>query len=204
MTTWIVLRAAGIGAYLMLFMSVAWGLVSTTALFGKRWSKVSTNQIHQFMSTAGLLLLAVHLGGLMLDSFAPFKLLDLLLPFRNAYRPVAVTFGIVAMYGTVLILGTSWIRKKLSTKFWRVIHLLAVPMFTAAMVHGIFAGTDTARPWMFWTYVGTGALTVFLVLVRGLTAGFRPERAPRPERAGPAPLPIEPAEPERAAEPVAV
>lgn len=204
MTTWIVLRAAGIGAYLMLFMSVAWGLVSTTALFGKRWSKVSTNQIHQFMSTAGLLLLAVHLGGLMLDSFAPFKPLDLLLPFRNAYRPIAVTFGIVAMYGTVLILTTSWIRKKLSSKSWRVIHLLAVPMFTVAMLHGIFAGADTARPWMFWTYVGTGALTVFLVLVRGLTAGFRPERAPRPEHARPARPPVEPVEPERAAEPAVV
>ena len=30
-TTWILLRAAGMGAYVMLFLSVAWGLVATTA-----------------------------------------------------------------------------------------------------------------------------------------------------------------------------
>ena len=39
MTTWIVLRAAGIGAYLMLFFSVAFGLVATSAPFGKRIAK---------------------------------------------------------------------------------------------------------------------------------------------------------------------
>jgi DMSO/TMAO reductase YedYZ heme-binding membrane subunit len=141
---------------------------------------------------------------LVLDEFAPFKPLDLLLPFRNSYRPEAVTLGIVAMYGTVLILTTSWIRKKMSTRFWRAIHLLAVPMFTIAMLHGIFAGTDTGRPWMFFTYIGTGAITVFLVLVRGLTAGFRPERAPRPEHARAAAPVVEMAEPDRETESVGV
>ena len=39
MTMWVILRAAGIGAYLMVFLSVAWGLVSTTGAFGGRISK---------------------------------------------------------------------------------------------------------------------------------------------------------------------
>jgi hypothetical protein len=45
----------------------------------------------------------------------------------------------------------------------------------------VFAGTDTVRPAMWWTYVATGLIVVFLLVVRGLTAGYRPERAPRPE-----------------------
>ena len=57
-TTWIVLRAAGIGAYLMLFFSVAWGLASTTSVFGKRISKASMTTVHQFTATCGLFLLA--------------------------------------------------------------------------------------------------------------------------------------------------
>ncbi|HZD80555.1 MAG TPA: hypothetical protein VE646_11025, partial [Actinomycetota bacterium] len=65
----------------------------------------------------------------------------------------------------------------------------AVPAFTLAMVHGVFAGTDTARPWMWWTYLATGLIALFLVLVRGLTAGERPQRAPRPAHAPARPAP---------------
>ncbi|MGZ8636773.1 MAG: hypothetical protein ACXWX2_07355, partial [Actinomycetota bacterium] len=39
-----------------------------------------------------------------------------------------------------------------------------------------------------WTYLATGLVVVFLLVVRALTAGYRPERAARPERA-PRPAP---------------
>ena len=38
MTTWIILRAAGIGAYVMLFLSVSWCLIATSGALGKRVS----------------------------------------------------------------------------------------------------------------------------------------------------------------------
>ena len=43
-------------------------------------------------------------------------------------------------------------------------HLLAVPMFTLALAHGVFAGTDTERPWMFVLYAVTGLVVVFLTI----------------------------------------
>ncbi|HVD68147.1 MAG TPA: hypothetical protein VNF25_05590, partial [Actinomycetota bacterium] len=46
--------------------------------------------------------------------------------------------------------------------------------------HGIFAGTDTNRPWMAAMYAITGLSVVFLTIVRGLTYGYRPPRAKRP------------------------
>ncbi len=183
MTTWIILRAAGIGAYLMLFLSVAWGLVATTGTLSKRVSKASATVVHQFMSTTGLLLLAVHIGLLLVDSFMPFHPLDLLIPMRSTFKPVAVAFGIIAMYAMVMVLVTSWTKKYMGTKWWRRLHLASAPTFTLALAHGIFAGTDTVRPWMWWMYVVTGTVVLFLVAVRGLTAGFRPERAPRPAHA---------------------
>lgn len=53
------------------------------------------------------------------------------------------------------------------------------------MVHGIFTGSDTIRSWMWWMYVSTGGAVLFLVVVRGLTLGLRPERRthPTPARA---------------------
>jgi sulfoxide reductase heme-binding subunit YedZ len=189
--TWIVLRAAGVGSYLMLFLSVNWGLIATTSLITKRVSKPTSTLFHQFVSTVAFVLLLVHLGGLLVDRFMPFGPLDLLIPMRAEFRPVAVGLGVVAMYATTIVLVSSWVRKRLSTKLWRGLHLLAVPALTLALVHGVFAGTDTTRPWMWPIYAVTGLVTLFLVLVRGLTHGHRPPRAPRPDHhAQPAVAPV--------------
>jgi len=121
------------------------------------------------------------------DRFVPFGLSDLFVPLKSAFRPISVAFGIVAMYGMVIVLVSSWVRKRLGTVWWRRLHLLAVPMFTLTLLHGLFAGSDSARPWMFAIYVVTGLITLFLVIVRGLTVGFRPTRdvKERVERAVP-------------------
>lgn len=183
MTNWNVLRAAGIGSYVMLFLSVSWGLAATTTPFGKRISKPSAALVHQFMSTCGLFLLAIHLGALLIDGFMPFGIADLFVPMSSTYRPVGITLGIVAMYAMVIVVVTSWLRKPMGTKWWRRFHVLAIPTFTLSLLHGLFSGTDGARPVMWWTYVATGLIVVFLVVVRALTIGLRPERKAPPAHA---------------------
>lgn len=175
--TWLLTRSAGVGAYLMLYLAVAWGLLATTSLVTKRVSKRSSTAFHGFVASAGLLLLALHLVGLLLDRFVRFDTLDLLVPYRASYRPFALTLGIVAMYATAIVLATSWARKLMRPALWRAIHLAAVPAFAMALLHGVLAGSDSARAGMailFWT---TGFSVLFLVIVRGLTA--RPPRARR-------------------------
>lgn len=180
MTTWNVLRAAGIGAYVMLFLSVCWGLVATTTPFGKLVSKPTATLVHQFMSTSGLALLAVHLGGLVLDRYEPFTLRQLFVPMAATYRPLPVALGIVAMYLLVVIIVASWLRKQIGTAWWRRTHVFAVPTFALALAHGLLTGTDTRRPAMWWTYVATALIVVFLVLVRAFTVGLRPQRRTLP------------------------
>jgi DMSO/TMAO reductase YedYZ heme-binding membrane subunit len=80
----------------------------------------------------------------------------------------------------VTVIALSWLRRRIGTTWWRRSHLLSVPAFILALAHGIFAGTDSARPAMWWIYVGTGLVVLFLLVVRGLTAGYRPERRSRP------------------------
>ena len=176
MTTWIILRAAGIGAYLVLFFSVAFGLVGTSAPFGKRIAKQSAILIHQFMSTVGLVLLGMHIGGLLLDQYIHFGPTQVLVPGTSSYRPVGVAIGIVGMYSMVLVAASSWFRKHYSAKVWRALHMAAVPAFVLSMLHGVFAGADSARPWMYLIYVTTATIVVFLLVLRGLTVGLRPVR----------------------------
>ena len=172
--TWLLIRSAGLGAYLMLFLAVAWGLLATTSLVTSRVSKRSSTLFHGFVASAGLLLLVLHLIGLLLDRSVGFDVLDLIVPYRSSFRPFALTLGIVAMFATVAVLASSWTRKVLRPSLWRAIHLLAVPAFSAALLHGVLAGSDSARAGVTWLYWITGATVLFLVVVRGLTA-----RAPR-------------------------
>ena len=170
MTTWNLLRAAGIGSYLMLFASVAWGLFGTTTLWGRLAAKASATAIHQFFSTVGMLLLAAHMALLGIDPWMPFDLGELFIPGRSTYRPLGVGLGIVAMYLAAIVIASSWVRKGIGPRVWRALHLLSVPMFSLMMLHGILAGTDTRRPWMWGMYLATATAIVFLLVLRGLTA----------------------------------
>jgi methionine sulfoxide reductase heme-binding subunit len=183
--TWLLARSAGIGAYLMLYLSVAWGLLSTTSLVTSRISKRSSIAFHGTVASAGLALLSLHLVALLLDAYVPFDVLDLVVPARATYRPFATGLGVVAMYGMVVVLATSWARKPLRPAVWRAIHLLAVPAFALALLHGILAGSDAARAGMSIVYWSTGSSVLFLVIVRGLTA--RPPRSARTPSPRPAP-----------------
>ena len=102
---------------------------------------------------------------------------EVLVPGASSYRPIAVALGIIGMYGTVLVLVSSWVRRHYSPKVWRALHIAAVPAFILAMLHGIFAGADTTRRWMFLMYMLTASVVVFLLILRGLTVGLRPARA---------------------------
>ena len=176
MIMWNIIRAAGIGAYLMLWASVTWGLVATTSLFGKRVPKATSVALHQAFSTLGIVLLVTHLGVLLADSFMPFSWLDLLIPLRATYRPVGVALGIGAMMLMALVLLTSWFRKQVKPTWWRRFHALSVPAFSLALAHGFMTGTDSPRPTMFWFYLATTAILLFVVLLRAMTAGLRAAR----------------------------
>jgi predicted ferric reductase len=197
MSTWILIRASGIGAYLALFAAVAWGLIATTSFFSSRLVKSASILIHQVLGSVALALLAIHLTGLVLDRFVRFEVLDLFVPFRTDIRPLGVAFGIVAMYASVIVLASSWVRKRIPLTWWRRLHVLAAPAFAMTLIHGMVVGTDTTKGWLWWTYVGTALALVFLLLVRALTGGARSPGRPSREGAPP-PSRSRPPAPERA------
>ena len=176
MTTWILLRAAGIGAYVALFLSVAWGLLASASLTPRRISKPAANLFHAAVASTGLALLGLHVALLLVDRFVRFDVVDVLVPMASPYRPLAVALGVVAMYAMVAIMVTSWVRKRVGSLWWRRVHLLAVPTFGITMLHGLLSGTDSGQAWTLALYGATSLIVIFLVVARGLTARSRPAR----------------------------
>jgi hypothetical protein len=80
------------------------------------------------------------------------------------------------MYAMVMVLVSSWVRRRYSSQLWRRLHMAAAPAFALALLHGVFAGADATRRWMYLTYVVTGSIVAFLLLLRGLQVGSKPAR----------------------------
>jgi predicted ferric reductase len=67
-------------------------------------------------------LVALHLLSLFLDPLIPFSLLNFSLPIAEPYRPFAVDLGVFWLYGLVIVLLSSWLRRYIKYASWRTLH----------------------------------------------------------------------------------
>ena len=97
---WYAARASGVAAYVVLSIVVSLGLALGGKAQNRRWPRFSVEDIHRF---GGLLvgsLIGVHVLAIAADSFLPFSLTQLIVPFTSSYRPFWTGLGICAKTGT--------------------------------------------------------------------------------------------------------
>ncbi len=179
-TMWYLTRATAVAAYVLLSCAVTLGLLQSLGRIARERLSWVTDELHQFIASMALLLVAGHLTTLLLDPFLPFTLANLFVPAHEPYRSSAVNVGVMALYLMVVVLGSSWLRQRIPHSLWRAIHYLGILLFVLVTIHGWLAGSDASEPWMRAIYGGSTAAVVFLVLMR-LTV--RPEPAGSPGKA---------------------
>jgi methionine sulfoxide reductase heme-binding subunit len=161
--TWIVTRASGLVAYLLLWLSTAWGLAVSSRILEGKLHGAYTYDFHQFISLLSIGFLAIHLITLLLDSYTPYSLAQVLVPFLSTYRPLWVAVGILAFYLVLLVTITFYIRDRIGQAVFRAIHTLSLLAFVGAAVHGLLAGTDAPLAIVKLMYAGTFLSVVFLM-----------------------------------------
>src|SRR5206468_2316043 len=85
---WYAARASGIAAYVILSTVVSLGLTLGGKAQNTRWPRFSVEDIHRF---GGLLvgsLITIHVATIAMDSYLPFSIGQLLVPFIATYRPI--------------------------------------------------------------------------------------------------------------------
>jgi predicted ferric reductase len=175
---WNLARVAGLTAYLALTAVVALGmLVSTGAL--DRWiARARCLDLHRFLSSVMLALVATHGLAFIGDRVASFDVLDVLVPFLAPYRPVAVGIGVLATYLLLVVHGSATLRARLGQRAFHALHALSFPAFWLITAHGILAGSDAHRAGMRAVYLVCSGLVLALTLVRlgelALPRGGRP------------------------------
>ena len=163
---WYFSRAAGISAYLALTLSVVWGLLLSTSLADGWIARGRSVELHKWISALALGLITAHAFLLVGDPFIRYDLVDVLLPFDSEYRPMPVALGVLSAYGTVVVLGSFWLRRLVGQRTWRALHTLAFPTFGLVTLHGMLAGSDSATPWMRLMYLFSSTIVLLLVTYR--------------------------------------
>jgi predicted ferric reductase len=182
-TLWYVTRACAVAAYVLLAVSVALGTLRAIARRTGEHLSWLADELHQFIATLAGVLIAAHLVTLVLDTYKPFTVANILLPLDEPYRPFAVVLGVYAFYGMVVLLFSSWLRRRVPHRFWRAIHYLSFLTFALITAHGLLAGSDAQEAWMRGLYAWAAGSVCFAMLVRFVFS--RPPKAARAEAVAP-------------------
>jgi DMSO/TMAO reductase YedYZ heme-binding membrane subunit len=119
----------------------------------------------------------VHVVAIIADNYTSFGLVDVLVPFASAWKPIPVALGIVGMYILVTVEITSLLQRHLPRTVWRQIHLASYGLFGFATLHALSAGTDVRSVLVGGLAIGIGAAAALFALLSWV---WRAE--PRPNR----------------------
>jgi methionine sulfoxide reductase heme-binding subunit len=176
-TFWILARATGLTAYVLLTLSVIAGLVVKSRPFGRALKTASVVDTHKFLSLLALGAIGLHGLALTLDKTVRIGLGALLVPGLSGYRPLATGLGVVAAELAGLIVVSFPLRKRIGARTWRRLHWATYSVFALATAHGLAAGTDSSQPWVFGLYLGAVFAVVGATGWRALARPIRPEGA---------------------------
>ena len=161
---WYVARASGLMAWALLSVSVVAGLLMSMRLARggvRRWIQ----GFHEFLGALAVMFTAIHLVAVFSASLR-VGVVQLLVPFTKPDKPVAQGCGVIACYLLIAVMATSWVRVLLPWRWWRRVHLLALPLWAVATAHTVLAGSDVTNPVTYWAGLAVTEVVVFLAVLR--------------------------------------
>jgi predicted ferric reductase len=161
---WYITRSAGIVAYLLLWLSMVWGLAVPSKIISPVLDQGYTFDFHQFISLLSIGFALLHIIVLTFDRYLPYSTVQILIPFLSPYRPLWVGIGVISFYIIALVTVTFYLRSRIGMKAFRAIHVLSLLGYLGITLHGLYAGTDSPLLSMQLLYRGTGLVVIFLTI----------------------------------------
>lgn len=168
---WYLTRGTGTITLVLLTLSVALGVANVRRLRTERVPRFVLDAVHRNVSLLAMAFLLVHVVTSLLDGFAPIRLLDVVIPFGSAYRPLWLGLGTVAFDLMLAVVITSLLRRRFGYRAWRATHWAAYASWPVALLHGLGTGSDTKAGWML-VAVGGCVIVMVVAVVARATAGW--------------------------------
>ena len=101
--------------------------------------KINVYNLHNWTAYIALLLVLLHPTLLLFDPATKFKFIDIIFPINAPHQKLFVAFGTLSMFAiiTVLITTQKVVKKKMSFRTWKNIHLISYCTALLFIVHGI-------------------------------------------------------------------
>jgi sulfoxide reductase heme-binding subunit YedZ len=182
---WFVSRAAGVVGYLLLWASTIMGILMSSKAVKEVVPGPLAYTLHNVTAWLALGFSAVHAWALLGDRVVSFSLAGILLPFAASYEPALTGLGTLSLYVGLLVSLSSYVRKRIGYRTWRLIHALSYLMFVGVTFHGVQLGTDSSTLVMQVVYLLASGSVLFLTLFRVLIAavgGATPNSVPTEPR----------------------
>jgi methionine sulfoxide reductase heme-binding subunit len=170
-TLWYTARAGGLLGFALLTASVVLGLALSGRARLRRWPRFAVEDVHRFTGLLAGTFVGIHVLALLLDTYVPFSLAQILAPGTASYRPLPTALGVVALELLAALAVANHYRKCLSYRFWRRAHYLNFAVWAFALLHGITSGTDSGTVWALTLYAVAAGSVAGLVVWRASGGG---------------------------------
>jgi sulfoxide reductase heme-binding subunit YedZ len=155
---WYLTRGSGAVALVLLTLALALGVADVRRVRTPQLPRFFVDGLHRTLSLLSIVFVVVHVLTTVLDGFAPVSVIDAIIPFVSAYRPIWLGLGAIAFDLMLAVAITSLIRRRIGHRLWRGVHWASYGSWPIAVVHGFGSGSDARTGWLL-------ALTVVCLLV---------------------------------------
>lgn len=178
---WYVIRASGLVAGVSLVALMLSGIGSVTGHFFRFLQPITAWATHRALGITFVAAVVAHMVALLFDKFTPFDLADIIVPWLSNFHPVSigslqlgslyVALGVLAFYGSIIVLITSLLFIDSKPKFWKMTHYVSYLVIVAVFIHGLMLGTDIGHGIGRVIWIFGGIFVIIAIISRLKRAG---------------------------------
>lgn len=178
---WYMSRATGVVALLLLTAVLLLGLLVTRQGRLPGLPKFAVSGLHRNLSLLATAFVAIHVLSAVTDGYVNIPVTAAVVPLASSYERVWLGLGAVSFDLMLAAVITSLLRRHLSRRVWRAVHLTAYVSWPVAWVHSLFSSTDMRHGALFLLAIVCAVAVLAAVIWRLAAAG---NDVPRAERVG--------------------
>jgi sulfoxide reductase heme-binding subunit YedZ len=180
-TLWYASRSTGVVALLLLTAVMLLGILVTRQGRLPGLPRFAVSGLHRNLSLLATAFVVLHVLTAVADGYVRIPLTAAVVPLTSSYERVWLSLGAISLDLTVALIVTSLLRRHLSRRAWRAVHLLAYLSWPVAWVHSFFSSGDLQHGILFVIALICAVAVVGAVIWR---LGAAARDVPRAERVG--------------------
>lgn len=167
---WYVTRASALIGWVLLTVTVLWGILLSTRVLRKIDNPSWLQDLHRYLAGLALVMIVVHMVSLMLDGWLQFTVAETLIPFATDFKSTSIALGIIAFYLLLAVQLTAIFMNRLPRAFWKSIHYASYVVLLFVALHAGWTGTDVTTWWyriLALILIGSATIAVITRIIVG-------------------------------------